>query len=180
MDGAEFSTGNFYVSEYHQVTVEGRHLQIYPPSCKWNEYTCNWFRRDKPCAVRLKLMVMRNKSHLGIKALASSAVSGHKLAKHASSNLWSFFLPSKLQQEIHVQKKQALQPILVFFSFKNRVEASLKLWLEVWETSVDKWWWETTGSTQYIKRKQNLHKCIVNRICTKNSDFFYIVKQIRS
>lgn len=69
-----------------------------------------------------KLMAMRNETHLGIKALASSAVSGHKLAKHASSNLWSFFLPSKLQQETHVQKQQALQP----FFLKNRVVGALK------------------------------------------------------
>ena len=68
---------------------------------------------------KYSLMAMQNKSHLGIKALASSAVSGHKLAKHASSNLWSFFLPSKLQQEIQVQKQQALQPIIVFLSFKE-------------------------------------------------------------
>ena len=66
-----------------------------------------------------KLMAVRKESHLGIKALASSAVSGHKLAKHASSNLWSFFLPSKLQQEIHAQKQQTLQPILDFLSFKE-------------------------------------------------------------
>lgn len=69
----------------------------------------------------------KNKSHLGIKALASSAVSGHKLAKHASSNLWSFFLPSKLQQEMQVQKQQALQPILVFSVLKNKVKALLLL-----------------------------------------------------
>ena len=35
----------------------------------------------------ITLMAMRNKSHLGIKAFASSAVSGHKFARHASSNL---------------------------------------------------------------------------------------------
>ena len=62
-----------------------------------------------------KLMAISNETHLGINALASSAVSGHKLARHASSNLWSFFLPSKLQQEIHVQKQEALQPLLGFF-----------------------------------------------------------------
>lgn len=38
MDGVKVSTGNFYVSEYHQVIVEGHHLQIYPPSCKRNKY----------------------------------------------------------------------------------------------------------------------------------------------
>lgn len=55
------------------------------------------------------LMATEHESHLGIKALASSAVSGHRLAKHASSNLWSFFLPSKLQlQEINASKKRSL------------------------------------------------------------------------
>lgn len=34
--------------------------------------------------------------HLGMSALASSAASGHRLAKLASSNLWSFFCRSKL------------------------------------------------------------------------------------
>lgn len=37
MDGVDVSTGNFYVSEYHQVTAEGHHHQIYLPSCKINK-----------------------------------------------------------------------------------------------------------------------------------------------
>ena len=41
MDGIGVSTGNSYASEYHQVIAEGHHLQIYPPGCKRNEYTCN-------------------------------------------------------------------------------------------------------------------------------------------
>lgn len=35
-------------------------------------------------------------THLGIRALASSAASGHRLAKLASSNLWSFFCRRRL------------------------------------------------------------------------------------
>lgn len=36
---------------------------------------------------------------LGIRALASSAASGHKFAKLANSNLWSFFCRRRLKEE---------------------------------------------------------------------------------
>lgn len=38
-------------------------------------------------------------SYLGMRDLASSGVSGHKLAKEASSNLCSFFCISKLKRK---------------------------------------------------------------------------------
>lgn len=37
-------------------------------------------------------------THLGVRALASSAASGHRFAKLASSNLWSFFCRRRLRQ----------------------------------------------------------------------------------
>lgn len=46
--------------------------------------------------IRGHLRFHTNKSDLGISALASSAASGHRLARLASSNLWSFFCRSKL------------------------------------------------------------------------------------
>lgn len=44
-------------------------------------------------------MLKSNDRNLGIKALASSAVSGHEFAKQASSNLWSFFFDKSLKAE---------------------------------------------------------------------------------
>jgi len=40
-------------------------------------------------------------TNLGMRALASSAASGHRLAKLANSNLWSFFCKSKLWKNGH-------------------------------------------------------------------------------
>jgi len=76
------------------------------------------------------LMATKYESHLGIKALASSAVSGHRLAKHASSNLWSFFLPSKLQlQEINASKKRSLfiRKILAWEKFPRKLTMTMTM-----------------------------------------------------
>lgn len=76
------------------------------------------------------LMATKYESHLGIKALASSAVSGHRLAKHASSNLWSFFLPSKLQlQEINASKKRSLfiHKILAWKNFPRKLTMTMTI-----------------------------------------------------
>jgi len=74
---------------------KNRDQKFFHQQSQTEERTCahRWLQ----ITAKYKAVLLRHiNAHLGIKAFASSAVSGHKLAKHASSNLWSFFWSSKL------------------------------------------------------------------------------------
>lgn len=60
----------------------------------WSEGCCCCFHGDSSQTLRSTCGV--DQTNLGIRALASSAASGHRFAKLASSNLWSFFCRRRL------------------------------------------------------------------------------------
>lgn len=81
-------------------------------------------------------------THLGIKAFASSGVSGHKLARETSSNLCSFFCikslqctsftnyvyPTSLCISVWLSYPRTRVMDSLFFNFPNRRQYSLVFW----------------------------------------------------
>ena len=71
---------NFWINKRLLSSLSMNNGQLYQVTLAW-EYT------RLPSIQGIKKKYTDNETHLGIKAFASSAVSGHKLAKQANSNL---------------------------------------------------------------------------------------------